>query len=162
DRLKAHMGSYNLRLQADREEDERAVMQAFAEVYGQPYVLPNLSWHYWLSDGELNEVQYTGRKGYYHALGPVHAHTIYAGTPDNLRQFLTRMHNSSNDIVNAQIQDFLSGANSVALKDEHIEAVKSYASPRKIDESISSKGKTLDKPMLTKLFTDAEPKQKFN
>ena len=31
-----------------------SVTQAFAEVYGQPYVLPNLAWHWWLSDGELN------------------------------------------------------------------------------------------------------------
>jgi hypothetical protein len=75
DRLKTHMGEYNLKLQDERQKDERSVMQAFAEVYGQPYVLPNLSWHWWLSDGELNEVQYTGRRGYYHALGPVHAHT---------------------------------------------------------------------------------------
>ena len=29
ERLKAHMGSYDLRLQADREPDERSVMQAF-------------------------------------------------------------------------------------------------------------------------------------
>jgi hypothetical protein len=76
DRLKVHMGDYNLKLQEDRQADERSVTQAFAEVYGQPYVLPNLAWHWWLSDGELNEVQYTGRKGYYHALGPVQAHTF--------------------------------------------------------------------------------------
>ncbi|HLK58454.1 MAG TPA: hypothetical protein VKU00_17935, partial [Chthonomonadaceae bacterium] len=53
ERLMVHMGSYDLRLQADRMDDERSVMQAFAEVQGQPYVLPHLSWHYWLSDGEL-------------------------------------------------------------------------------------------------------------
>lgn len=161
ERLRCHMGHYKFAQTGERNDDERSVNQAFAEAVGQPYALPNLSWHYWLSDGELNEVQYTGRKGYYHALGPVHAHTIYAGTPDNLRQFLTRMHNSSNDVVNAQIQDFLSGANSVALKDEHIEAVKSYASARKIYESLSNKGKSLDKPMLTKLFTDSGLKEKF-
>ena len=63
-------------------------------------MLPNLSWHWWLSDGELNEVQYTGRKGYYHALGPVHAHTIYAGTPAKLKKFLVRMQESSGDTVN--------------------------------------------------------------
>src|SRR5690349_6501758 len=81
ERLMVHMGSYDLRLQADRMDDERSVMQAFSEVYGQSYVLPHLSWHYWLSDGELNEQQYTGRKGYYANLGPTWAHTLYAGTP---------------------------------------------------------------------------------
>src|SRR5687767_6853422 len=100
ERLNVHMGSYNYRLQQDREEDERSIMQAFAEAVGQPYVLPNVSWHYWLSDGELNETQYTGRKGYYHALGPAHAHTIYGGTPANLKQFLIRMHQTSSDPVN--------------------------------------------------------------
>ena len=51
DRLKAHMGDYTFKQTEEREEDERSVMQAFAEVYGQGYVLPSLSWHWWLSDG---------------------------------------------------------------------------------------------------------------
>ena len=87
------------RLTAEREDDERSVMQAFAEAAGQAFLLPNLSWHWWLSDGELNEVQYTGRRGYYHALGPAHAHTIYAGTPLKLKTFLLRMQSSANDAV---------------------------------------------------------------
>src|SRR2546421_9274453 len=106
ERLRCHMGHYKFAQTADRENDERSVNQAFAEACGQPYPLPNLSWHYWLSDGELNEVQYTGRKGYYHALGPVHAHTIYAGTPSKLKKFLTRMQASSGDSVNRQVQRF--------------------------------------------------------
>src|SRR5215831_7398551 len=132
DRLKAHMGDYNLKLQEDRQPDERSVMQAFAEVYGQPYVLPNLSWHWWLSDGELNEVQYTGRKGYFHALGPVHAHTIYAGTPAKLRSLLVRMQEDSGDPVNQQIQRYLDDAHREFLKDDNVEAVKSYHSARQI------------------------------
>ncbi|MCS1408411.1 MAG: hypothetical protein M2R45_01586 [Verrucomicrobia subdivision 3 bacterium] len=28
-------------------------MQAFAEAHGQQFVLPSLSWHWLLSDGEL-------------------------------------------------------------------------------------------------------------
>src|SRR2546422_6824683 len=42
ERLKAHMGSYNLRLTAEREEDERSVTQAFAEAFGRAHLLPNL------------------------------------------------------------------------------------------------------------------------
>jgi Protein of unknown function (DUF1501) len=162
DRLKVHMGDYNLKLQEDRQENERSVTQAFAEVYGQPYVLPNLSWHWWLSDGELNEVQYTGRKGYYHALGPVHAHTIYAGTPAKLKKFLLRMQSSSGDAVNQQIQKFLDNADQECLQDDKIEAVKSYHSARQIYLQLTAQGMKLDRNMLGRLFSDPALKEEFS
>jgi len=162
DRLKVHMGDYNLKLQEDRQENERSVTQAFAEVYGQPYVLPNLSWHWWLSDGELNEVQYTGRKGYYHALGPVHAHTIYAGTPAKLKKFLLRMQSSSGDAVNQQIQKFLDNADQECLQDDKIEAVKSYHSARQIYQELTAQGLKLDRNMLGRLFSDPALKEEFS
>ncbi|MEO8425862.1 MAG: DUF1501 domain-containing protein [Verrucomicrobiota bacterium] len=162
DRLKVHMGDYNLKLQEDRLEDERSVTQAFAEVYGQPYVLPNLAWHWWLSDGELNEVQYTGRKGYYHALGPVHAHAIYAGTPAKLKKFLLRMQSSSGDTVNQQIQKFLDNAHNDFLDDDKIEAVKSYHSARQIYLQFAAQGMRLDRNTLLKLFADPALKEEFN
>lgn len=161
ERLNVHMGSYNLRLQAEREDDERSVMQAFAEVYGQPYVLPNVSWHYWLSDGELNEVQYTGRKGYYHALGPSHAHTLYAGTPANLKKFLTRMHETSSDPVNREIQKFLDNTHQYLRSDQNLEVVKSYNSAREIYLNLVSKGLKLDESMLAQLFTSSELRSRF-
>ena len=162
DRLKVHMGDYNLKLQEDRQEDERSVTQAFAQVYGQPYVLPNLAWHWWLSDGELNEVQYTGRKGYYHALGPVHAHTIYAGTPAKLKKFLLRMQSSSGDTVNQQVQKFLDNAHNDFLDDDKIEAVKSYHSARQIYLQFAAQGMRLDRNTLLKLFADPALKEEFN
>jgi hypothetical protein len=162
DRLKAHMGSYNLRLQADREEDERSVMQAFAEARGQSYLLPNLSWHWWLSDGELNEVQYTGRKGYYHALGPVHAHTVYAGTPAKLKRFLTRMHEESSSVVNREIESFLADVDRRVLRESDLEVVKSYHSARRIYENLASAGRRLDPGLLSRLFTDPEVRTRFN
>jgi hypothetical protein len=161
ERLRCHMGHYKFSATADREDDERSVMQAFAEVYGQPYVLPSVSWHCWLSDGELNEVQYTGRKGYYHALGPVHAHTIYGGTPANLGRFLQRICDSSNDVVNRQVQQFLEDANALASNDRYVEAIRSYTSARQIYENLADKGKTIDKPMLAQLFTDPALKERF-
>lgn len=161
ERLMVHMGSYNLRLQADREADERSVMQAFAEAQGQPYVLPNLSWHYWLSDGELNEVQYTGRKGYYHALGPSHAHTIYAGTPASLKQFLVRMRQSSSDPVNREIQKFLDNSHRLATSDQHLEAVRSYNSAREIYLNLTKRGLKLDENMLARLFSDDFLRERF-
>lgn len=161
ERLMSHMGSYQLRTQADREEDERSVMQAFAEAKGQRYVLPNLSWHWWLSDGELNEVQYTGRKGYYHALGPVHAHTIYAGTPANLRQFLQRMHHSSSDVVNRQIESFLADSRAQLSSDRNLEVVRSYDSAREIYQHLAEAGLKLDESMLGSLFSDSELRDRF-
>ena len=161
ERLKAHMGSYDLRLQADREPDERSVMQAFSEVYGQSYVLPHLSWHWWLSDGELNEVQYTGRKGYYHALGPAHAHTIYAGAPSNLRNFLTRMQSNASDVVNHEIERFLDNGHAALMRDKDLEVVKSYNSARQIYANLTAGGKDLNRQELSRLFTDAVLKEKF-
>ncbi len=161
ERLRCHMGRYKFSQTADREDDERSVMQAFAEVYGQPCVLPNVSWHCWLSDGELNEVQFTGRKGYYPALGPAHAHTIYAGTPAHLGRFLQRMRDASNDVVNRQVQQFLESADSLAADDRYVEAVRSYTSARRIYENLADKGKSIDRQMLSQLFTDAALKERF-
>jgi hypothetical protein len=161
DRLKAHMGHYALKPTHPRQNDERSVMQAFAEVYGQPYVLPNLSWHWWLSDGELNEVQYTGRRGYYHALGPVHAHTIYAGTPAKLRKLLLRVEETSGDDVARQIDSFLQNAHSEILKDDNINAVRSYHSARNIYLELAKRGRTLDRSKLKKLFRDDALREEF-
>lgn len=161
DRLKIHMGDYKLRQTEEREEDERSVMQAFAEVHGQPYVLPNLSWHWWLSDGELNEVQYTGRRGYYHALGPAHAHTIYAGTPAKLKKLLLRMQEEAGDAVSRQVESFLDDAHHGFLKDENIAAVQSYHSARELYLKMARRGQSLDRDRIAKLFDDLALREEF-
>ena len=160
-RLIAHMGDPDLRPQADREDDERSVMQAFAEVYGHPYLLPHLSWHWWLSDGELNEAQYTGRKGYYHALGPVHAHTIYAGTPGTLKKFLRQTQASADDVVSRKIQAFLDGPNSQLTKDSELTVVKSYNSAVQIYKNLAKSGYKIDRSLLGRLFTNADLRAEF-
>jgi len=162
ERLKVHMGSYNLQLQADREDDERSYMQAFSEVYGQPYILPHLSWHYWLSDGELNEQQYTGRKGYYSNLGPAHAHTIYAGTPATMKSFLNRMQATSSDTVNRQIEKFLDNLTPSLMKDANLEVAKSFHSASSVYDNLANAGRNLDRTMLTRLFSDPELRAKFD
>ena len=161
DRLKVHMGHYNLRQSEEREEDERSVMQAFAEVYGQRFALPSLSWHWWLSDGELNEVQYRGRRGYYHGLGPVHAHTIYAGTPAKLKKMIQQMRQGSENAVNQVIEGFLDRAHSAFLSDENLEAVKSYYSAREIYRQLSERGRSLDPQDISNLFADPELREAF-
>lgn len=161
ERLKVHMGDYGFKQSEEREDDERSVMQAFAEVYGQPYVLPSLSWHWWLSDGELNEVQYTGRRGYYHALGPVHAHTIYAGTPEKLRKMLITMEETAGDAVARTVDKFLQNANSEILKDSNLNAVRSYESARNIYQQITDQGRGLDRSQLQQLFKDPGLREQF-
>jgi len=161
DRLKVHMGEYNFKQTEERHENERSVMQAFAEVYGQPCVLPNLSWHWWLSDGELNEVQYSGRRGYYHALGPAHAHTIYAGTPAKLRQLLVRIWQEGGDQVARQVHSFLDNAHREILNDDNIGAAQSYHSARQIYLQLAARGQKLDQNLLHSLFNDAGLKEEF-
>lgn len=161
DRLKVHMGEYKFRQTDEREPDERSVMQAFAEAYGQPYAAPSLSWHWWLSDGELNEAQYTGKRGYYHALGPTHAHTIYAGTPSKLRNLLLRAQREAADVTSRQIESFLDGAHREFLKDENIQAVQGYFSALEIYRSMSQRGAGLDPARLKQLFTDPELRSRF-
>jgi hypothetical protein len=162
ERLMVHMGSYDCRLQADRMDDERSVMQAYAEYYGQSYALPHLSWHYWLSDGELNEQQYTGRKGYYANLGPTWAHTIYAGTPANLKSFLIRMQAASSDTVNRQIEKFLGDMTPHLRKDSEVEVIKSFDSACNIYANLANAGRKLDKSALSRLFADPVLREKFD
>jgi len=160
-RLIAHMGDPDIKPQDDREDDERSVMQAFAEVYGGRYLLPHLSWHWWLSDGELNEAQYTGRKGYYHALGPVHAHTIYAGTPGTLKKFLRHTQASADDVTNRKIQAFLDGPNSEFTKESQLAVVKSYNSAVQIYKNLANTGYQMNRSLLGRLFTNSDLRAEF-
>jgi Protein of unknown function (DUF1501) len=161
DRLLVHMGHYRLKQTEERQDDERSVMQAFAEVYGQPYILPNLSWHWWLSDGELNEVQYTGRRGYYHALGPPYAHTIYAGTPAKLKTMLLRMAEEGDDRIGRRVEAFLDNAHREFLQDDNMAAVKSYHSARQLYQEMAARGRTLDRRQLLGLFEDPALREEF-
>jgi hypothetical protein len=160
-RLIAHMGDPDLRPRDDRQDDERSVMQAFAEVYGQPHLLANISWHWWLSDGELNEADYTGRKGFYHALGPVHAHTVYAGTPGTLRRLLRVMHASASNLVNRKVREFLDAPHSQLASDANLPVVKSYHSALKIYERLAEAGYRFDQSILGRLFTDVDLRGQF-
>lgn len=161
ERLKAHLGEYSYRIGDERQDDERTVMQAFAEARGQSFILPHLSWHWWLADGELNEVQYSGRRGYYHALGPSHAHTIYAGTPERLREFMKRLRGMSADPVNRQVRKFLDEMDDRLLDDDSSEVVRAYRSARSIYTSMSERGLELDGGMLDGFFRDAELRERF-
>ncbi len=128
DRWKVHYGEYRADLKARREPDERTVLQAFCEVHGRPYLLPNLNWHRWLSDGELDIALYPEGTGFYHALGPSWAHVIYPQTPKFTRHLIEQTLALRNDQRNHMVQRFLAQPRHQMLADKNSPELKSFSS----------------------------------
>ena len=128
DRFKAHYGIYNVDMKARREPDERTVLQAFCEAQGRPYLLPNLNWHRWLSDGELDIAAYPEGTGIYHALGPSWAHIIYPQTPKYTRDLIQQTLAMRNDTRNHAVQRFLEQPRQKVLADKNSPELQSFAS----------------------------------
>lgn len=157
-RLASHMGTYSYSQQAARKPDERTVLQAFCEVAGQSYLMPHISWHRWLSDGELAESSYPEGTGYYEKLGPEWAHTIYGGTPTAMRQRISQIAASAGGSRDAAIHAFVDNLHNNFLKDKNGESVKAFASAVEVHRTLASKGANLD---ITKLFTDTTLRSDF-
>lgn len=128
DRFKAHYGYYTVDMKARREPDERTVLQAFCEQVGRPYLLPNLNWHRWLSDGELDIAAYPEGTGIYHALGPPWAHIIYPQTPKFTRNLVRQTLAMRNDERNHSVQRFLEQPRRNLLADRNSPELQSFAS----------------------------------
>ena len=128
DRFKAHYGVYKADMKARREPDERTVLQAFCEQTGRPYLLPNLNWHRWLSDGELDIAAYPEGTGIYHALGPSWAHMIYPQTPKYTRDLIQQTLAMRNDTRNHAVQRFLEQPRQKILADKNSPELQSFAS----------------------------------
>ena len=128
DRFKAHYGVYKADMKARREPDERTVLQAFCEQTGRPYLLPNLNWHRWLSDGELDIAAYPEGTGIYHALGPSWAHIIYPQTPKYTRDLIQQTLAMRNDKRNHAVQRFLEQPRQKILADKNSPELQSFAS----------------------------------
>ncbi len=152
DRFKAHYGQYAVDMKARREPDERTVLQAFCEQAGRPYLLPNLNWHRWLSDGELDIAAYPEGTGIYHALGPAWAHIIYPQTPKLTRSLVTQTLAMRNDARNHSVQRFLEQPRRKLLADRNSPELQSFASALDVykrliqgnDESVDTKSMFLD------------------
>lgn len=163
DRFKAHYGQYTVDMKARREPDERTVLQAFCEQAGRPYLLPNLNWHRWLSDGELDIAAYPEGTGIYHALGPAWAHIIYPQTPKFTRSLVTQTLAMRNDARNHSVQRFLEQPRRKLLADRNSPELQSFASALDVykrliqgnDESVDTKSMFLD-PKLREEF-EVEP-----
>ncbi len=152
DRFKAHYGQYTVDMKARREPDERTVLQAFCENAGRPYLLPNLNWHRWLSDGELDIAAYPEGTGIYHALGPVWAHLIYPQTPKFTRSLVRQTLAMRNDARNHSVQRFLEQPRQALLADRNSPELQSFASALDVykrliqgnDESVDTQAMFLD------------------
>ena len=128
DRFKAHYGHYKVDMKSPREPDERTVLQAFCEKAGREFLLPNLNWHRWLSDGELDIAAYPEGTGIYHALGPSWAHIIYPRTPKYTRSLIEQTLRLRNDARNHAVQEFLEQSRQGLLADRNSPELKSFAS----------------------------------
>ena len=125
-----HYGKYATYapLSAMRQPDERTVMQAFCEAYGASYLLPHVSWHNWLSDGELSAANYPEGTGYYENLGPAWAHTIYGGTPSSMRNRLLQIQATSSNARAGRIRQFVDNLQDNFVADKNSESVQAFAS----------------------------------
>lgn len=146
-----HYGNYAHSLPAAREEDERTVMQAFAEEKGAAFLLPNISWHRWLSDGELDFGQYPEGTGYYEKLGPAYAHTVYGRTPRDLKQRLVATGDVATQARRAKIRTYTDSVRDRFLRDRDGASVRAFASAVEIHKQLAERGGTFN---VTTLFED--------
>ena len=159
DRFKAHYGHYTVDMKARREPDERTVLQAFCEAKGRDYLLPNLNWHRWLSDGELDIAAYPEGTGIYHALGPSWAHIIYPQTPKYTRNLIRQTLAMRNDERNHAVQRFLEQPRQQMLADRNSPELKSFASALNVYKRLTE-GATLPVD-AKKLFLDPMLRDEF-
>jgi uncharacterized protein (DUF1501 family) len=156
-----HYGKYAsyTPLTAQRRANERSVMQAFAEVYGANYPLANVSWHRWLSDGELEEANYPVGTGYFEKLGPAYAHTVYGRTPAEMRNRLAQLGNVTAGARSARIRGFVEDLHQNFLADHHQDSVASFRSAVEIYKQLTSNTGVIVNPST--LFTDPALRAEF-
>lgn len=153
-----HYGQYDHSLQDFRGDDERTVMQAFAEAKGASFLLPHVSWHRWLSDGELDPGQYPEGTGYYEKLGPAYAHTVYGRTPRDLKARLT----STGDVLTQSrrrlIRGYTDNLHARFLRGRDGQSVRAFASAIEIHRQLAERGGSFD---VTSLFSDQTLRAEF-
>jgi hypothetical protein len=159
-RWELHHGIYDgfVNMGAQREADERTVMQAFAEAKGASYLLPHVSWHRWLADGELDVQSYPTGTGYYERLGPVHAHTQYGGTTARLRDLLVRSTDVSRLARRQALRSYTESLHSNFINDRDGQSVRAFASALEIHRNRSEGGTSFD---VNTLFNDPALREQF-
>ncbi|MDY7226812.1 hypothetical protein [Hyalangium rubrum] len=158
-RWEYHYGKYRSSLSGARQQDERTVMQAFCEAYGTGYLLPHVSWHRWLSDGELSIPSYPEGTGYYEKLGPVHAHTLYGKTPTDMRNRLSSLGSVAQGQRDARIRQFTDNLQANLVNEQNGESVRAFASALTIHRALTAGGTTTIDP--TTMFKDPTLRSEF-
>ncbi|MCY1000492.1 DUF1501 domain-containing protein [Myxococcus sp. MISCRS1] len=158
-RWEYHYGKYSASLSGKRNADERTVMQAFCEAYGTGFLLPHVSWHRWLSDGELSIPSYPEGTGYYEKLGPVHAHTLYGKTPAAMRERLASLGNVAQGQRDARIRQFTDSLQASFLAEKNSESVRAFNSALQIHRALTAGGSINLDPRT--LFTDPTLRAEF-
>jgi hypothetical protein len=153
-----HYGSYNHSLTAQREDDERTVMQAFAEAKGASFLLPHVSWHRWLSDGELDQGQYPEGTGYYEKLGPAFAHTVYGRTPRDLKARLASQGDVATQARRRLIRNYTDELSARFVRGRDGQSVAAFSSALAIHRQLADRGGNFD---VTTLFEDASLRAAF-
>jgi hypothetical protein len=156
-----HYGKYAnyAALTAQRQPNERSLMQAFAETYGANYPLANVSWHRWLSDGELEEANYPEGTGFYEKLGPAYAHTVYGRTPVEMRNRLSQLGNVTAGARTQRIRAFVDDLHQNFIADHHGESVAAFSSAVSIYKQLTSGTGLIVNPST--LFTDMTLRSEF-
>ncbi len=160
-RLDYHYGNYEGGLSPSgvRQPTERSVLQAFCEATGSALPLAHVSWHRWLSDGELDESNYREGTGYYDKLGPTYAHTNYGRTPTQMRNRLASIVDMSADVRSQRIRQFVDNLHTEFLKDKNSETVQSFDSAVKRYRQLTATTKVATDPKT--MFTDAALRGEF-
>lgn len=156
-----HYGKYSsyAALTGVRGPTERSVMQAFAETYGANYPMANVSWHRWLSDGELEEANYPEGTGYYEKLGPAYAHTVYGRTPAEMRNRLSQLGNVTAGARTARIRSFVDNLHQNFIAEHNGESVAAFSSAVDIYKQLTSGTGVIVNPGT--LFTDPALRAEF-
>ncbi len=156
-----HYGKYAsyAALTAQRASNERSLMQAFSEAYGANYPLANVSWHRWLSDGELEEANYPEGTGFYEKLGPTYAHTVYGRTPSEMRNRLSQLGNVTAGARSARIRTFVDNLHQNFIADHNGESVAAFSSAVGIYKQLTSGTGLVVNPAT--LFTDMNLRAEF-
>jgi hypothetical protein len=157
-RFDFHYGMYNRALNGQRQPDERTVLQAFCEAKGANFLLPHISWHRWLADGELDLGQYPEGTGYYEKLGPAYAHTIYGRTPRDLKARLASLGDLATQSRRRLIRGYTDDLHARFLADRDGPSVRAFSSALSIHRQLAERGATFD---LNSLFNDPELRADF-
>jgi hypothetical protein len=157
-RLDLHYGTYRRQLAGRREADERSVLQAFAEAKGASFLLPHISWHRWLSDGELDLGQFPEGTGYAEQLGPAYAHTIYARTPRDLKSRLAAVGNIATQQRRRIVSRYTDDLHERFRRGRDGQSVRAFSAALDIHKNLSDRSASFD---LENLFEDEALRDHF-